>query len=546
MNLIKDYFENKRVFISSMLITLLGGLLRLFRVTKKSLWIDELGQIFVSSKDIPGIIEAISGHLSPPLDYLLLHLTLSIGDSEFLVRLNSVIFGTLTIYIFYQLTQLAFDTEVAFFSSLLLAFSRFHIHFSQEARMYSLFCLLTTLSFFYLWLYVSNEKVKYLILLFVTDLALLYTHYFSIYVIITHGLYLFLQILLEKKPGNLKEGIRYLFRPFLGFLIVGILYIPWLNVLKKQIDRRFNNVSNSLNFLNMSGYDRVFIRASWSNWPSFNNQPNLIIQFIIDKFQAIFNLPWPKYFFTPAEIIFPILGFIGLFYFLLFRSNKKPTIFISFWLFIPLVFNYLIYIHWATRYFIFILPAYLVLVALGIVGLKEWLTKKWSQRAGYLWVDVISTILIMVILSSLISYYYYNSNDDWRNVGKYLEKYAEPKDKILVLGGNSANIEYYYQGPAEVIDADHHFRDPDIENMEEFLDFINIKECKWIFISQHSNKLFVNVFVESSKNVEKIEPIRKLLSERFDLVEKVYTLSGYKLKKDDLPGLYRSTDCKPQ
>ncbi len=546
MNLIKDYFGNKRVFISSMLITMLGGLLRIFRLTKKSLWIDELGQIFVSSKNIPGIIEAISYHLVPPLDYLLLHLTLSIGDSEFLVRLNSVIFGTLTIYIFYQLTRLAFDTEVAFFSSLLLAFSRFHIHFSQEARLYSLFCLLTTLSFFYLWLYVSHEKVKHLILLFVTDLALLYTHYFSIYVIITHGLYLFTQILLEKKPKNLKESIRYFFRPFLGFLTVGILYIPWLVVLKKQVDRQFNNVPNSLNFLHMSTYDKVFIRASWSNWPSFNNQPNIIIQFIVDKFQAIFNMPWPKNFFTPAEIIFPILGFIGLFYFILFRSNKKATIFISFWLFIPLVLNNLIYIHWATRYFIFILPAYLVLVALGIVGLKEWLTKKWSQRAGYLWVDVISTILITVILSSLISYYYYNSNDDWRSVGKYLEKHTGPKDKILVLGGNADYINYYYQGSSEVIDADHEFADPDIENMEEFNDFININECKWIFISQHTNKLFGNVFNESSENVENKEHIQKLLSERFDLVEKVYTLSDYKLKKDDLPGLYRSKDCNPQ
>jgi uncharacterized membrane protein len=472
-----------------------------------------------------------------------MHLTLRLGDSEFLIRLNSVIFGTLTIFIFYHLVRLAFNNEVAIFSSILLAVSRFHIHFSQEARLYSLFCLLTTLSFLCLWLYLNQGKRKFLLFLLITDLALLYTHYFGIYVIFSHGLYLFFQIITEQKPKSIKEGIKSLYQPFLGFLLIGFLYIPWLPVLNKQIERQFNAVPNTLTFLRLTNFNKIFIRLSWSDWPSFPVQPGVIEQFILDKFQAIFNTPWPKSFFGPIEIIFPILGILGIIYFLVNQRYRKSTLFFCSWLLIPLVFHYIIYIHWETRYFIFILPAYILAIGLGIAGLKEWLTKIWNQQAGDIWVGAISAVLLTVIFSSLISYYYFQTNDDWRAVGKYLEKHAGPEDAVLVLGGNAAFIDYYYQGSAEIVDADHEFRDPDIQDFDDFMGFVNGEGCKWIFISQHTNKLFGNVFNVSTTNVENIEPIRSLLSERFELVDKVYTLRDYKLKENDLPGLYRSNGC---
>ncbi len=151
----------------------------------------------------------------------------------------------------------------------------------------------------------------------------------------------------------------------------------------------------------------------------------------------------------------------------------------------------------------------------------------------------------MVIISSLISYYYHTPKDSWNKVGKYLNKHANPADTILILGGDSDYLGYYYNGPSEILDAGFIFKEKsDIDDMIDFINYVENSDCKWIFISQHSNKLFGNVF--GSYKIENLESIRTILQEQFDKIEKVYTLEAHDLKEIDLPGLYRSTDCKPQ
>ena len=165
MKAMKEFVQTKKDLFYSLLITIIAGILRFFHLGRKSLWNDELSQLYVSSSSISDFLANISYHPSPPLDYLLLKIPLLFGSSEFLVRLNAAIFGTLTIFVFYHLSRIQFNREIAIISSILLAFSRFHIRFSQEARMYSLFCLLTTLSFYLLWLYIIHKKTKYFYIL---------------------------------------------------------------------------------------------------------------------------------------------------------------------------------------------------------------------------------------------------------------------------------------------------------------------------------------------------------------------------------------------
>lgn len=547
MKKIRGFVNSNNVILTSISITIIGGLLRFFRLGRKSLWVDELGQLFVSSKSIPDLFENLSSHLSPPLDYLFLHLTLLLGDSEFLVRFNSALFGSLTIFVFFLLTRALFSNEIAFFSSILLAFSRFHIHYSQQARMYSLFCLLATLSFYLLWIYIQRKNKIHFIMMLVVNLAMLYTHYYGLFAIITQGLFLYIHILVEKDV-NIKGKICQLLWTTCGFIIVGILYLPWLPILISQIPRFHQIVIGSttlqsyyLKYLGSFSINWKFFRlASWSNWPSTQIQQTVISQFILDKYRAIFNSPWPKNSFPPFEIIFPALGIMGILSILMNWNKKKSYGFVILWLFLPLFLDTFNGAIKGTRFLIFILPPYLILISLGITGFKELLVTLWNERVGFLWVDFILTIIFMLVFSNLILYYYYNNNDNWMEVGKYLDKHSKSGDTILVLGGNSDYLNYYYTGFSKIIDADNMYKnDAFIKTMGDFNDFIDNGECNWIFISQHTNKLFGNI--SGSNYLENLESIRKILNKNFVIIEDIYTHS-----KHDLPGLYQSLNCKPE
>jgi uncharacterized membrane protein len=62
----------------------------------------------------------------------------------------SVIFAVLAILMIYKVGNLIYDKDVGLLSALILAFSVYHIHYSQEARMYSQAVLFTLVSMFYM------------------------------------------------------------------------------------------------------------------------------------------------------------------------------------------------------------------------------------------------------------------------------------------------------------------------------------------------------------------------------------------------------------
>ena len=78
-------------------ITLLGGLLRLYRLGYQSLWIDEgmsLGWIGeIEAQGFHSLVENIHG----PLHALALYAASRIGDSEWWLRFPSAVAGTLAV-----------------------------------------------------------------------------------------------------------------------------------------------------------------------------------------------------------------------------------------------------------------------------------------------------------------------------------------------------------------------------------------------------------------------------------------------------------------
>jgi len=78
------------------LIVIVGALVRLYHLDFQSLWLDEGWQYSIASaQSMRGVfdraLEPEAAH--PPLSYLINHLFLQVQDSDFFLRLPSVLFG---------------------------------------------------------------------------------------------------------------------------------------------------------------------------------------------------------------------------------------------------------------------------------------------------------------------------------------------------------------------------------------------------------------------------------------------------------------------
>ncbi len=84
-------------------ITILAAFFRIYNLGLNSLWLDEATSILISRGSISSIIQADVVH--PPLYYLMLHLLIFLGDSEWIVRVPSAIFGIAAIPLIFKLVS---------------------------------------------------------------------------------------------------------------------------------------------------------------------------------------------------------------------------------------------------------------------------------------------------------------------------------------------------------------------------------------------------------------------------------------------------------
>ena len=132
-------------------ITAGGGLLRLYQIGSKGLWLDEAFSVWMGWQPLGqmfGWLLKIDQH--PPLYYSLLHVWLALGDDAATVRTLSAILSTLTIPIMYLLGKQVGGFRLGLLAALILALAPFHVRFAQETRMYALLTLNASLAMLFL------------------------------------------------------------------------------------------------------------------------------------------------------------------------------------------------------------------------------------------------------------------------------------------------------------------------------------------------------------------------------------------------------------
>lgn len=122
------------------LITLLGGALRVLLLGAKGLWLDETFSVWMANHSVPDLLHwVVKIDQHPPLYYLLLHYWITLtGDMAYDLRLFSALFGAATIPVIYLIGKRMSGVAMGLAAAVFLALSPFHIYFAQETRMYTL------------------------------------------------------------------------------------------------------------------------------------------------------------------------------------------------------------------------------------------------------------------------------------------------------------------------------------------------------------------------------------------------------------------------
>ena len=123
-----------------LILTLAGGLLRVFAIGSKGMWLDETFSVWMASHSPSEMLQwlvRIDQH--PPLYYLVLHAWMGrYGQAAAQVRTLSALFGAGAIPIIYLIGKRLSGVKVGLAAAVLLAFSPLHVYYAQETRMYTL------------------------------------------------------------------------------------------------------------------------------------------------------------------------------------------------------------------------------------------------------------------------------------------------------------------------------------------------------------------------------------------------------------------------
>ncbi|MGC9359720.1 MAG: glycosyltransferase family 39 protein [Anaerolineae bacterium] len=132
------------------LVVLGSFALRIFRLGDANFWWDEALAIWAVRKGLPGVTAWTASDVHPPLYFWSLWGWVQLfGEGELAARLLSALFGVLTVVIVYRLGRRLRGEQVGLLAAFLTGFSRFHIWWSQELRMYVLAGLLGALSIYH-------------------------------------------------------------------------------------------------------------------------------------------------------------------------------------------------------------------------------------------------------------------------------------------------------------------------------------------------------------------------------------------------------------
>jgi uncharacterized membrane protein len=173
-------------------------------------------------RDLLASVQTFDPH--PPLYYLQLHGWLWFGQSDFWIRLNSVVWSVLAALSLYLTSRVIFTVRVARWAALTFALSPLAIGEAQEARMYALLMFLGIWGWFFTHqLLAGRNKIWMVGGLVAASLAFLYSHGAGFMGLVSTSVYAFTYWLNDWR-GRVKNFAWWL----VAQIVIVVAYLPWL------------------------------------------------------------------------------------------------------------------------------------------------------------------------------------------------------------------------------------------------------------------------------------------------------------------------------
>ena len=206
-----------------------GFALRLIHLGMQPLWNDEvLTRQAAEARGIENFVYFLHD-ASPPLYLLLLKAWLILGaDSERAIRLLPVLFGAASIPAAYAVLKGIFDRRAALAATVVLAIHPYHLYYSQENRYVTLLTLLGLAVVGAYARFLRRGRWADAALLALAGAAMLYTHYYALFLLAALGLH-FVAFRLRTADDLLRVAA-------IGAAIV-LAFLPWLGVFLMQLQR---------------------------------------------------------------------------------------------------------------------------------------------------------------------------------------------------------------------------------------------------------------------------------------------------------------------
>ena len=413
-------------------LCILALLLRSFRLTDESLWIDEQFMVQMATHYTLGelIFEVPMFEPHPPLFNVFMWFWVDIGGSTALwMRSTSVMFSVLTVPVLYFLARRLFSRDVAALTSLLFVISPFQIWHAQDARMYALLVLATVSSWYLLFSLKDRRRGLTLAAYLLTAVFLGYTHVYGLFIIFSQ----FLAAVWWLWRTN--ETTSFNLRWILGtYLTVGLLIAPWIGILLRRVfvpDPTFDDPAGWLvppGSVDIIETVRIHALGATRSKAPYDHLPEA---------PALLTI----------VLIVPFLFVIGGWFLEAIREHESELVVILLWIAIPVVLpfllSYLVQPMYELRYTIVAAPAFLMVIALGIS-----LIQSMPRRV----------ILIVLIVSTmawpLVAFYDQPQKDQWSEAADVTAEYADDATLIIIAPGwTNPSFQYYYgDRPGDLIE----------------------------------------------------------------------------------------------
>jgi mannosyltransferase len=399
-------------------VLLLAFILRAYHLDYQSLWRDEVDALRFALLPTTELLRTfLQGGWNGPLYFPLLRVWIvATGQTEFALRFSSLLGGMLAVPLTYALGCLLGSHRLATLSGLLAAISPYLVWYSQEAKMYALLTSGALLSWYlYLRALRSRKWSLWIGYVLVTSLCM-YLHLLAVLLIPTQATVFLLQW--SRRPESRRRWLT----------AMAALVLPYLPFALWEIPLLFSSFQTGHPFYPLHQILVVLLQAL-----NLGITPRPALR-------LIFPLQGSARLLVYEGLIVPL--FLSLAGLLLYEGRRSLQLVLC-WLLLPPVIMYLVSLGmpiFSVRYLIWIAPAFLLLLGMGLVAVRK------QSRLFFL---LCVAGLMLFSAQSLFVQSHVPIKSDFRHAAAYVRVRRQSDEPILFLHPHIHHTFEYYYGSAD-------------------------------------------------------------------------------------------------